>query len=251
MTRDHLLGFPALLRQHDEPAAPKEQTVKERPAAFVAFEKGDWAPKMTMGVDLAVDAQNLLAAPVFAPSRKDIVIDPKAETHEITFPDVRDAVFHVLGELGKPATKALLAKFGVETLPDLERKQWADVIATAYRRLAGWIKWSGGEQPVADVVVVEVRYGEGTTDRGAAENWSWKHCGDAAGDIVEYRVVVEAKQADSWIKWNGGECPVAGDTRVEVRLRDGSRSNSDLHAWVWRWGHKGGGGDIVEYRVIK
>lgn len=41
MTRDHLLGFPALLRQHDEPVVPKEQTVKERPAAFVAFEKGD------------------------------------------------------------------------------------------------------------------------------------------------------------------------------------------------------------------
>lgn len=182
MTRDHLLGFPALLRQHDEPAAPKEQTVKERPAAFVAFETGDWAPKMTVGVDPAVEEGDLIAI-----WNREYSVSPWAR--EITFPDVRDAVFRVLGELGKPAAVALLAEFGVEKIPDLKRKQWADVIATAERRLAGWIKWSGGEQPVADVMAVEVRYGEGTEDCGLAMEWDWRHHGDAAGDIVEYRVI--------------------------------------------------------------
>lgn len=164
MTRDHLLGFPAVLRQHDEPVVPKEQTVKERPAAFVAFETGDWAPKMS--------------AELF-----------EAETHEVTLDGVRNAYRRVSSKCGRAAGNSLRREFGVYVCAQLKPEQWAEFIATAERRLAGWVKWSGGKQPVADVVVVEVRYGEGTEDCGLALEWDWRHHGDAAGDIVEYRVI--------------------------------------------------------------
>lgn len=50
---------------------------------------------------------------------------------------------------------------------------------------------------------------------------------------------------NEWVQWKGGECPVPGDTLVEVRSRRG---------FVWRdvakafwWDHRG---DIVAYRVV-
>lgn len=56
------------------------------------------------------------------------------------------------------------------------------------------------------------------------------------------------KASDGWIAWGGGECPVSGDTRVEVRLRDGDllRVNAG-NAW---WGQYCISGDIIAYRVV-
>lgn len=235
MTRDHLLGFPALLRQHDEPAAPKKPTVKERPAAFVAFETGDWTP-------------------VFVPSRKGIVIDPKAETREVTFTDVRNAYRRVRHELGGVAARTLRREFGVDLCLELKPEQWAEFIATAERRLAGWVKWSGGKQPVADLQMVEIRFRAWPETKGYAGNlgpWWWhREESNRFADIVEYRVVVEAKQADGWIKWSGGEQPVANSTKVEVRYGEGTKDCGPAGDWDWRH-HGDASGDIVEYRVIK
>ena len=66
-----------------------------------------------------------------------------------------------------------------------------------------------------------------------------------------------------WIEWNGGECPVADGTLVDVRHRDGDEFLGQL-AWgvarpeegntVWAgaafWHRDGVDGDIVAYRLV-
>lgn len=51
-----------------------------------------------------------------------------------------------------------------------------------------------------------------------------------------------------WIEWAGGDCPVAGDTRVDVRLRDGSEYRCNVG--VLEWDHISDDSDIVAYRVL-
>ena len=51
------------------------------------------------------------------------------------------------------------------------------------------------------------------------------------------------------IKWDGGECPVPLDTRVEVKLRNGDVLEPAF-AFSYEWRHDGDGGDIVEYRIV-
>ena len=60
---------------------------------------------------------------------------------------------------------------------------------------------------------------------------------------------------DGWIPWEGGECPVAHGTVVDVRYRDGWEG--DGLASKWRWHHATQessdvkGLDIIAYRVVK
>jgi len=56
-----------------------------------------------------------------------------------------------------------------------------------------------------------------------------------------------------WISWEGGECPVDPDVRVDVRLRD--REYPNQRATSLRWGHWPKEGtspqfDIIAYRVV-
>ena len=51
------------------------------------------------------------------------------------------------------------------------------------------------------------------------------------------------------IKWDGGECPVPLDTKVEVTLRNGKVLEPVL-AFCYGWNHFYQGGDIVEYRTV-
>ncbi len=57
-----------------------------------------------------------------------------------------------------------------------------------------------------------------------------------------------APDSDGWIEWSGGECPVAGDTLVEVVLRYGESVTDRASAFTW-W-HIGLAYDIVRYRVV-
>lgn len=59
--------------------------------------------------------------------------------------------------------------------------------------------------------------------------------------------------ADGWIPWAGGECPVDSKAWVEAKLRDGK-------AWIdeegqpgeeWLWDHDGGADDIIAYRIVR
>lgn len=64
----------------------------------------------------------------------------------------------------------------------------------------------------------------------------------------------------NWIKWNGGKCPVAKGTLVDVIHRDGDKGYDKVvgkmgtgrgNAAAVEWGHTGGGADIVKYRLCE
>lgn len=57
---------------------------------------------------------------------------------------------------------------------------------------------------------------------------------------------------EPWIEWHGGECPVAPDTKVEVRYRDGATGTFNQHC-DGDWDHTPTDRDldIVAYRVVQ
>lgn len=58
--------------------------------------------------------------------------------------------------------------------------------------------------------------------------------------------------ADGWIPWGGGECPVDGGALVSVKFRNYNPSSNDpVPACNWIWHHLGKNGDIMAYKVIK
>lgn len=59
--------------------------------------------------------------------------------------------------------------------------------------------------------------------------------------------------ADGWIPWASGPCPVDPDDLVEVKLRDGEEfiGNEAQDGGEWIWEHDGGPGDIMFYRVVE
>jgi len=61
--------------------------------------------------------------------------------------------------------------------------------------------------------------------------------------------------ADGWIKWEGGECPVAHGTLVDVRHRSGFEAMrcraGMLYATRLHWLNEGSDADIIAYRLSK
>jgi hypothetical protein len=55
-----------------------------------------------------------------------------------------------------------------------------------------------------------------------------------------------APDAEGWIEWHGGECPVDRERVESVRLRDGVEG--DVTGW-WVWNPQTPGKDIVAYRL--
>lgn len=54
--------------------------------------------------------------------------------------------------------------------------------------------------------------------------------------------------ADGWIEWKGGECPVAPERFVEVRFSSLHRQVS--HAGYFVWEHRNWSWDIIAYRFV-
>lgn len=52
--------------------------------------------------------------------------------------------------------------------------------------------------------------------------------------------------AEGWIKWEGGECPVGADVEVEIRTADGEGESHKAGAFAWC--HDGAPHDIAYYR---
>ena len=76
---------------------------------------------------------------------------------------------------------------------------------------------------------------------------------------AEYFHLYPTPDADGWIEWNGGECPVELGTIVDVKYRDGHIQlqcrakdfrDSELYATTY-WGSSGGSADIIAYRLHK
>lgn len=55
--------------------------------------------------------------------------------------------------------------------------------------------------------------------------------------------------AEGWIEWKGGECPVHPEAMVMVRFRDGWEDK--WLAGSMRWNHSKSTDDIIAYRVVK
>jgi hypothetical protein len=61
--------------------------------------------------------------------------------------------------------------------------------------------------------------------------------------------------ANGWLPWSGGDCPVAPDTPVQIRLGAEQRFDEDQpvrRADTWRWDHseRGRRANITHYRVM-
>lgn len=60
-----------------------------------------------------------------------------------------------------------------------------------------------------------------------------------------------AEEDDGWIEWNGGECPVPGPTKVQVKVGMGTEISGVLPARDWCWKHDGNLKDIIAYKVVE
>lgn len=86
-----------------------------------------------------------------------------------------------------------------------------------------------------------------------------QHEGIELGEAVQPAAVpLTAADADGWIKWEGGECPVAYGTPIDVEYRSGERAvglgalvPKVLGRTATHWTHIGCGGDIIAYRLSK
>lgn len=63
-----------------------------------------------------------------------------------------------------------------------------------------------------------------------------------------YPVAEAAPDADGWIEWDGGECPVEDDAIIDIRFRDGHEERGAGAGWDWE---HSGGWDIIAYRLHK
>lgn len=78
-----------------------------------------------------------------------------------------------------------------------------------------------------------------------------------AGEFVTFTPAdtIPNIDADGWIEWHGGECPVPGGVQVAVRFQDGREPPRGI-GQHWDWSHlpaqdSRACGNIIAYRVVK
>ncbi len=65
----------------------------------------------------------------------------------------------------------------------------------------------------------------------------------------EYFHLHPAQDADGWIEWKGGECPVDVDALVCCKWRSGKASITAYRAGSLSWRHNGNAADVIAYRL--
>jgi len=81
----------------------------------------------------------------------------------------------------------------------------------------------------------------------ASEQYSEKTMLDFVMGVIE-RGTAKQPANDGWIPWSGGECPVAGNVRVECKCRNGDQETSEASGFDWS--HGGGKAfDIIAYKL--
>jgi len=75
------------------------------------------------------------------------------------------------------------------------------------------------------------------------------YCGKFANDHFEGGLCEDPD--NRWITWEGGDCPVDGNTLVEVKFDSGEPPSIPLKARLYYWGNKPEYSNIVAYRVVK
>lgn len=68
---------------------------------------------------------------------------------------------------------------------------------------------------------------------------------------AEYFHLYQSPDADGWIEWSGGECPVDVDAFVCCKWRSGKVSITAYHAGILSWRHNGNAADVIAYRLRK
>ena len=53
---------------------------------------------------------------------------------------------------------------------------------------------------------------------------------------------------EQWVDWAGGKCPVHGNTRIDVKLRDGRILERVASLPAYMWAQAGKPADIMAYR---
>ena len=87
------------------------------------------------------------------------------------------------------------------------------------------------------------------------------HPDDSASKHIAY-VIAKAEaalaapqaDADGWIPWSGGECPIPEGMAFDLRFRDGAKliaASSDWPTAEWDWSCESGPYGIVAYRIAK
>lgn len=122
---------------------------------------------------------------------------------------------------GKSRIEALLADDYAEAI--ITREQYEAALAASKSCAHDWIP------------------SEGRT----ASGYLCRKCGDYNGPELEAK-----KDADGWIDWGGGECPVDTKTLVDIKLKDGFTYKS-CHAGDYSWRHGWHNVDIIAYRLHK
>lgn len=67
----------------------------------------------------------------------------------------------------------------------------------------------------------------------------------------EYFHIYPATDADGWIEWKGGGCPVDDDCIVSYKMRNAETFKRGETASEVRWTHNGSASDIIAYRLHK
>lgn len=111
----------------------------------------------------------------------------------------------------------------------------------------GFTPWSGGERPFYPWEHIEVIFDDDTGGSWRAGELRWTYDKDLARNIVAYRRE-EVSIPEGFTRWDGGECPVAADTQVEVVFADGK--NAFVAAKHLQWSNHPDF-SIIGYRVVE
>ena len=112
--------------------------------------------------------------------------------------------------------------------------------------------WLADKSPSGDAEQVKRQWESSSDLRNFLSNWKVELVVIAKAEAI----LASPQPADNgWIPWEGGDCPVAHSTIVDVRLR--SQGEGCDVASNWRWCHVTQGNsilegtDIIAYRVVK
>lgn len=111
----------------------------------------------------------------------------------------------------------------------------------------GFTPWIGGERPFYPWERIEVIFDDGTGGSWKAGELHWSYHKDMVRNIVAYRRE-KLSIPEGFTRWDGGECPVAADTQVEVVFSYGG--NVFVAAKHLRWSNHPDF-SIIAYRVIE
>src|SRR5688500_6237688 len=82
-------------------------------------------------------------------------------------------------------------------------------------------------------------------------------CGALAEALMPFLAshAVDTREADGWIEWKGGVCPVDLETMVDFKRRcdtetDAAWRPEEYRAGDLRWSHKVSARDIIAYRLV-